>query len=127
MADHQRSAEQTHINYLFLFNFQVLKTKEALKEEKLQRKEEEKRRFSGNNDFLSSVGIADNSSQNRKIRFRRTSQTVSEGSDTGGGLSPIDAKYKALRSLTFNMKGESVRVHLLSQVRFPRKRVSHII
>jgi hypothetical protein len=38
----------------------VLKTKEALKEEKLQRKEEEKRRSSGNNkDFLAAVGIHD--------------------------------------------------------------------
>jgi hypothetical protein len=103
---------------LFSFEFLVLKTKEALKEEKLQRKEEEKRRFSGNHDFLSSVGLSDNSSQNRKIRFRKTSQTVSECSDTGSGLSPIDAKYKGLRSLTFNMKGDSVRVHLLAQVWF---------
>jgi hypothetical protein len=94
----------------------VLKTKEALKEEKLQRKEEEKRRFSGNHDFLTSVGITDSSSQNRRIRLRRTSQTVSECSDTGGGLSPIDAKFKGLRSLTFNMKGETVRVHLIAQV-----------
>lgn len=65
-----------------------MKTKEALKEEKLQRKEEEKRRYSGNNnDFLASVGISDvATSQNRRIRLRRTSQTVSECSD-GGGIS----------------------------------------
>jgi len=73
----------------------VLKTKEALKEEKLQRKEEEKRRFNGNNrDFLASVGVNEvMSSQNRRIRLRRTSQTVSECSDggVGGGFSPIDA------------------------------------
>ncbi len=101
----------------------VLKTKEALKEEKLQRKEEEKRRFNGNNrDFLASVGVNEvMSSQNRRIRLRRTSQTVSECSDggVGGGISPIDANFKNLKSLTFSMRGETVRVHLIAQVRTP--------
>ena len=100
-----------------LILFLVLKTKEALKEEKLQRKEEEKRRFSGNNqDFLSSIGINEvMTSQNRRIRLRRTSQTVSECSD-GGGMSPIDARFKGLKSLKFNLKGESVSVHIIAQV-----------
>ena len=106
----------------------VLKTQEALKEEKLQRKEEEKRRLVVNNqnsvNFLTSVGVSEvMSSQNRRVRLRRTSQTVSECSDGGGGggggMSPIDANFKNLKSLTFSMKGETVRVHLISQVRIP--------
>jgi hypothetical protein len=41
---------------------------------------------------------------------------VSECSDLSSGMSPVDLKLKTLKSLSFNMKGEPVRVHLIAQV-----------
>ena len=66
-------------NIVRIKNGKGVKTKEALKEEKLQRKEEEKRRFNGNNrDFLASVGVNEvMSSQNRRKAGRSSMRSGS--------------------------------------------------